>query len=169
MAEKQVRRDPPVWPPRAGRPRVLVEARDDGWRRTTVTVLEQRGYEVIGCVGPRSESDEPCPAVEGGRCPGAAHADVVICDFDAADHHTRSLPTAVAHELREGASVIVLVGPADAHLHRDVLEGCRVLHRPVGQEDLLGAVATAVDELVHTPAPRSGSTRPVKWSRPPDR
>lgn len=166
MAEGRQRVDPPSWGPRQGRPRVLVEARDDRWRAGTVGALEAGGYEVIGCEGPKPELEEPCPAVDGARCPGAAHADVVVCDFDPTDAHSRSLPGAVAHELREGASVLVLASPEDAARHREALEGCRLLHHPVDQDDLLAEVAIAVDELVHTPAPQTGRTRPP-WARPP--
>jgi hypothetical protein len=169
MSEGRQWVDPPSWPPRQGRPRVLIEARDDAWRGATVRVLGDRGYEVIGCAGPRPDLDEACPAIDGGRCPGAAHADVVICDFDPGDDRTRNLPTVVAHELREGASVIVLVDPADGARHRDALEGCRLLHRPVGQEDLLAAVGTAVDELRATPPPRTGPDRRVIPSPRPSR
>jgi hypothetical protein len=166
MAGSRQRVDPPSWSPRSGRPRVLVEAGDETWRRSTADDLEGCGYEVIGCAGPEPDHRELCPAVDGGRCPGAAHADVVICRFDSSDEHTRGLPAAVAHELRDGASVLLLVDPTDTDRHKGALEGCRVLHRPVAREVLLAEVATAVDDLAHTPVPRTGGARPAGRAKP---
>lgn len=165
MAGKRRLIDPPVWSPRHGRYRVLVEARDGTWRREVVSALEAAGYEVIACGGPDPSHDRSCPVVEGGRCPTSPHADVVVCDVDAGDREHRELPVAVAHELRAGATVIALLTPELEDRYRHELEGCRRLHHPVGTGELLGAVAAALDELAGTPAPRP--LRPSRRPRPP--
>jgi hypothetical protein len=64
--------------------------------------------------------------------------------------------------------VVLLVDPGDPERHPEALEGCRVLRRPVGRDDLLAVVAEAVDDLAHTPPPRTDRIRPVGWSRPAD-
>lgn len=152
-----------VWPARSELPRVLVESRDDERRRSMEAALRSHRYEVISCAGPDSEHDRPCPAVNGARCHVAAHADVVICDFDASDLHSRSLPAAVSHELRTGASVIVQVESPVADRYRDELEGCRVLLHPVADEELLAAVEAALDDLADTPPPRPIRPRRRPW------
>jgi hypothetical protein len=154
-----------MWPSREGCPRVLVEARDDERRTTMVTAFEGRHYQVIDCEGPKHEGDHLCPVMEGERCPGAAHADVVVCDFDDSDPYSRGLPAAVVHELRAGASVIVQVAAPVADRYREELEGCRLLYRPVALQELLDAVAAALDDLADTPAPRPLRSHGPAWAR----
>ena len=158
-------KDPPIWPPRHGRSRVLVEARDPERRRRLGSALETSGYEVLDCEGPDPDHDHLCPAVEGGRCPGAAHADVVVCSFDDNDPHTRGLPTAVVRELRAGAVAIVLVEESLAARYEQELEGCRLLADAVPVDDVVAAVAEALDELSRTPPPRPFRSRRLIWSQ----
>jgi hypothetical protein len=157
--------DPPVWPTRQGEARALVEAAEEAERHWLEEALVAAGYEVLCCAGPRPEAGAPCPAVDGDRCPGAAHADVVVCSFDDTDEHRRSIPGAVAHELREGASVVALVDPDAAGPCRDDLIDCRQLLRPVTTEAVLTAVADAVADLVDTPEPEPVHSRRQRWPR----
>jgi hypothetical protein len=154
---------PPVWSQRVGRPRVLVEGSDEAWRRATMAELEKYGYDVLGCAGPDLDHDEHCPAVEGERCPGSAHADVVVCDLDLTDGHAAQVPRAVARELRDGASVIVVLDePEEAD---GDLDGCRLVERPASPVEVVVEVERAVDDLRNTPAPMPIHSRRQLWGR----
>jgi hypothetical protein len=130
-----------------------------------VAALEGRHYQVIDCEGSQPDQGHLCPAVEGGRCPGAAHADVVVCEFDDGDQHSRGVPAAVIHELRAGASVIVMVEESVADRCREELDGCRLLYRPVAADELLDAVAAALKDLAATPPPRPSRSHGLSWAR----
>lgn len=167
MAGTGPHQEPPVWPPRDDRPRVLVECSGDGRRDRLVAVLEGRNHAVIDCAGPKPDEGHLCPAVEGGRCPGAAHADVVVCDLDERDPSSLEVPEAVAHELRVGASVIVVVSEEVARRHEDELADCRLLCRPVTPDEVLAAVDEALEDLARTPPPRPLRPPGQQGPRPP--
>ena len=167
MAGTGAHHEPPVWAPRDSRRRVLVECSDAERRAGVVAVLEGRNHTVIDCTGPKPDDGRPCPAVEGGRCPGAAHADVVVCDFDERDPSSLAVPGAVAHELRAGASVIVVVSEQVAGRHEDALAGCRLLYRPVTTDEIAAAVDVALEDLARTPAPRPLRPPGQRGPRPP--
>lgn len=152
MAERRLL-SAPVWPARDDRARVLVEARDEARRTATERTLGAGGYEVLSCTGPVAGHDEDCPAVGGGRCHAAAHADVVVCDLDLTDPYCRDIPAAVVREMRAGAAVVVLTDGGGAELHLDELEGCRLLDAPVDDDRLLQEVAAALEHLAEAPRP----------------
>ncbi len=154
--------EPPPWPVRDVRARVLVESRDPALRHAVKVALGD-DYVVVDCGGP--DPGEVCPAVEHGHCPTAAHADVVVCDFRSSDEHSRALPAAVAGELRDGASVIVQVARPTAERHDETLAGTTLLYHPVRRDELRRAVTDAVARLDATP--RRGVHGPrLAWSPP---
>lgn len=65
----------PTWPPRDGRPRVLVEV--PGGRWLAATEAEAAGLQVLCCSGPRPGRPR-CPVLDGEPCPLAAEADAVV-------------------------------------------------------------------------------------------
>lgn len=67
----------PSWAPASPHPRVLLEAPAGRWRLTSK--LGEAGVPVLRCAGPASRAaNVPCPLLEGGVCPLAAGADVVV-------------------------------------------------------------------------------------------
>jgi hypothetical protein len=70
--------EPPIWPARRGRARVLVENPDGAevWAHTEA--LREAGYDVASCFGPSARARVVCPLVSDGRCAAVADADVVI-------------------------------------------------------------------------------------------
>lgn len=67
----------PPWSPGSPHPRVLLEATGSRWRLTSG--LREAGVPVLRCAGPAARpSTAPCPLLEGGRCPLAEGADVVV-------------------------------------------------------------------------------------------
>jgi hypothetical protein len=65
----------PTWPPRCGRPRVLVEAPGARWHAEGAA--RAAGFDLLVCPGPGARWSR-CPAVKGDRCPLAGQADLVV-------------------------------------------------------------------------------------------
>lgn len=74
------RAQPPRWPDGAAGTRVLVEYPDPLVRDILERELRARGYQVLGCAGPRpdSEGGVSCPLLHQEHCPAVDGADVVI-------------------------------------------------------------------------------------------
>ena len=74
----------PGWPPRAGGPRVLVEAR--GWaERPDAALLRAQGAEVRQCAGPDEARGRDCPLLAAGQCAAAEGADVIMAALPPGD------------------------------------------------------------------------------------
>jgi hypothetical protein len=70
----------PTWPAADGRRRVLVET--PGARWPAEPAVASRGFQVIACGGPANRPGRrPCPALQGGTCPLARDADVVVVRY----------------------------------------------------------------------------------------
>lgn len=71
----------PAWTGgRGARPRVLLEHPDPAALRVLGDGLEDEGFDVLTCSGPRPEVGprKRCPLLRGEACPGADGADVVV-------------------------------------------------------------------------------------------
>jgi hypothetical protein len=67
----------PSWAPGSAHPRVLLEAAGGRWQLTKK--LGEAGVPVLRCPGPAARpANVPCPLLEGGRCPLADGADVIV-------------------------------------------------------------------------------------------
>ena len=73
----------------AGRLRVLVENPSPALRVAGFSAYQEAGLDVALCSGPEGGGD-PCPLVEGGECPLAEAADVIVFALD------RGAPTGTA-------------------------------------------------------------------------
>lgn len=74
------RTEPPHWPDGRGGVRVLVEHSDPVIRDILERGLGDRGYEVLGCAGPRPDVDGAvsCPLLHQEHCPAIDGADIVV-------------------------------------------------------------------------------------------
>lgn len=128
----------PPWAPGAAHPRVLLEATGGRWRLTSA--LADAGVSLLRCPGPAARpADVPCPVLDGGACPLAAGADVVVHALGRDD--PRCAAVLEAHE-RAGGRVVAL-GPG-------------------GTEDLEEVVA----EILGTGAGGSATGSGVEAARP---
>ena len=99
----------PSWPPGSAHPRVLLEATGGRWRLTTR--LAEAGVSLLRCPGPSVRPiNVPCPVLEGGTCPLAAGADVIVHALGGDD--PRCAAVLAAH--RHAGAKVVEVGPAGA-------------------------------------------------------
>lgn len=94
----------PTWPGAHDRPRLLVEGSAGGWQSPAAVAT---GAQVLACPGPHGRRSG-CPALDGGTCPLAAGADLVVVSpaGDAAEW----APLVEAHRVRH-AGVPVCVTP----------------------------------------------------------
>lgn len=99
----------PSWPAGSAHPRVLLEAAGGRWRLTTK--LAQAGVPLLRCPGPSVRpTNVPCPALDGGTCPLAQGADVIVHALGGDD--PRCAAVLAAH--RHAGAKVVEVGPAGA-------------------------------------------------------
>ena len=133
------------WPEDSGRPRVLVEDPDGAVLWAYTRILDEAGYDVVGCQGPTGADGgglarRCCPLLVGEPCPLVAGADVVVS--------TTSLP--------EGAEILEAVSQHEAPLvvsgpQRTVEARTRSMRPvtslpyPVTREKLVEAVSAALE------------------------
>lgn len=125
------------------RPRVVVEHEDPVWRWAAAGVLEQAGYQVLGCGGPHELADGKCPMVTTGRCALIEGADVVVNGLGIREPVHQDVLGAV----QGSSSVPVLVelpSPQRERLAAD-FPGCQRIPFPVRPQDLVTAVGAAVE------------------------
>jgi hypothetical protein len=72
----------------------------------------------------------------------------------------------VSAELRAGVSVIVMTAAPVAEREAEALTDCRVLCHPVRREELLAAVATALEDLAGTENMTHLHPEPLHWTPP---
>ncbi len=94
----------PTWPPADRRPRVLVEVAGRRW--SGERAAEEAGLATAMCAGPGGRSAHGCPVLEGGRCPLADGADVIIVLLDPNDERSAQLVRA-HREQSPGTPVLV--------------------------------------------------------------
>jgi hypothetical protein len=120
------------WPPNESRPRILIEVAGRRW--SGELGAEREGLATTLCAGPDHRGPHACPVLEGGTCPLADGADVIVVLLDPDDERTRQL--------------------IDAHHRRSPETPILVRHRnggepvPEGCAELDGDGARAVAQLV---------------------
>lgn len=129
-----------------GRHRVLIENSDFGTGYSVGRLLMEEGYAVAVCEGPDCRQARRCPLVATGECDLAAKADVIVhsLDLNRPDH------AEVLRALRgryPAARIVVEIPEPSVARHRELLEGCSVLHSPATRTSLTHAVGTAVATL----------------------
>jgi hypothetical protein len=101
-----------------GRVRVLVESADPTLRIAEFRRYRDAGLDVTLCGGP--VGDERCPLVDGGECPSADSADVVLFGLDAGGD------VLAAHRAQHPSLPVV----AEVRRDRPVPDGCTALPFP---------------------------------------
>ncbi len=130
----------PSFPGPHDRPRVLVEVPGGRWHAEAEATAA--GYQVVSCPGPRPGPGGHCPLLEGGRCPLADQADVIVVSL-AVDgpgeailrrHRARNPDTPVCVASFRQADLEAAEGKADAvvPLSRDVAPLLATLDRLTG-------------------------------------
>lgn len=134
----------PAWPTSDVRPRVVVEHEDPVWRWAAAGLLEDAGYQVLGCGGPHELTDGGCPMVAEGRCTLIDGADVVINGLGVRDPAHRAVLASIrAHS--SGLPVLVeLPSTQQDRLEAD-FPGCQRIPFPVRPHDLVTAVSVALE------------------------
>lgn len=101
--------DLPRWSSeRSQRPRVLLEHRDPAVLEILSDGLEEEGFEVLHCGGPRPEVGlgRQCPLLRGEACPGVDGADVVVTSLLVEDEEQGRIVVSL-NNLPEGPPVLL--------------------------------------------------------------
>ena len=126
------------WP---GRPRILVEHRDEADGLALASSLRQAGYAVAVCPGP--ERSEGCPLVGSEGCAVAHGADVIVSSLGLERPGTRDVLWALRTRC-PGVPLIVEVAPGQEDDWPNLLQGCDLIASPVAPEQLVAAVHEAL-------------------------
>lgn len=112
---------PNRWPERwsdGNVPRVLIEDDSSAWRWRVAGAVADAGCEVGWCEGPDHSQGRGCPLIEGGTCPLAEGADVIVFGLWSGSRECRAL----LHEL-VGLGKVVLAELVDPRAAHEVPEG----------------------------------------------
>jgi hypothetical protein len=141
----------PTWPPGEHRPRVLVEVAGRRW--SGERAADAAGLATAMCAGPRARGEHGCPVLEGGRCPLADGADVIVVLLDPDDERSEELVRA-HRELSPGTPVLVRHHrSADGGADVEVDAGCIELEAdgPDAVAQVLALVGSRPDPADPTP------------------
>jgi hypothetical protein len=111
----------PTWPSGEDRPRVLVEVAGRRW--SGERLAEQAGLATAMCAGPSARGEYGCPVLEGGHCPLADGADVIVMLLDPHDEQSEQLVRA-HHAQSPGTPVLVRHQAAVRDDEAIALPGC---------------------------------------------
>lgn len=122
--------------------RILIEHTDGAARDVMARALTEAGYAVETCRGPAKGN---CPLVNGGDCPMAQSADVIVCGLHLANAENRAVLH--AHEVRSpGTPVIVEASAWQAKEYATAVRSAHVVEHPLSRESLVDAVRHACTE-----------------------
>ena len=151
MSERSRSWEPGNWSAPTGRPRVLIEDPDGAIRWASESFLVREGFDVAACGGPEVMGRHTCPLVADGHCQLSAGADVVYTSL--AWHKPENREVLMALRARHpGTPVVVEIPYPEVERFRDVLEGCHLVHTPVGRAAMVAAIRTALEQGVPEPA-----------------
>lgn len=135
--------EPGSWPPRTGRPRVLLEDPDGAILAVTESFLVREGFDVATCGGPEEMGRRSCPLVSQGRCHLAQEADVVYTNLRWQHAPSRD----VLHALRAchpRTPVVVETTQPLMERFRDLMQGSHLVWVPAGRKATLAAIRRAL-------------------------
>ena len=132
-----------------GQQTVLVVSSDRGLSTAVAGWLENAGYQVMTCPGPRG-SQARCYGLQGGRCALDAGADLTVLDLhpvgpDLVDRTTRA---ALVDLYRSGNRPVLVLADELGCVPQDAASGAAVSARTTNRGSLLATVA----ELLRSPA-----------------
>jgi DNA-binding NtrC family response regulator len=142
--------EPGDWSVPTGRPRVLLEDPDGAMLWASESFLVREGFEVATCRGPEQMGRHACPLVADGECELSAGADVIYTSLAWHDPASREVLKALRAR-HPGTPVVVEIPSPDVAKFQDVLEGCQLVHTPVGRVAMAAAIRTALEQGVPEP------------------
>ncbi len=123
-------------------PRVLVEEEDGAVRAAIVEMLEDAGFESVGCGGPDTQISGHCPLENHKECGTARHADVIFCSLRMSDPRNREILKSLKRLHRNTPIVVEVPKPQAASLHGSLI-GTHVIYTPITRRSLTKAVLDA--------------------------
>ncbi len=123
-------------------PRVLVEESDGAIRDAMVQVLEEAGFEAVGCGGPDDHPGSRCPLVADGECPAAQLADVILFSLRISDPVNQAVLRALKRRHPSTPIVVEVPKPKVVALN-ELLVGTHPVHSPLTRRSLTRAVRDA--------------------------
>ena len=124
------------------RPRVLVEEEDGAVRAAIVDMLEDAGFESIGCGGPDSQASGHCPLESHEKCGATENTDVIFCSLRMSDPRNREILKSLKRLHRNTPIVVEVPKPQAASLHGSLI-GTHVVYTPITRRSLTKAVLDA--------------------------
>lgn len=124
------------------RPRVLVEEEDGAVRAAIMEMLDDAGFESVGCGGPDTQSSGHCPLENHEECGAATQADVIFCSLRMSDPRNRQVLKGLKRLHRNTPIVVEVPKPQAASLHGSLI-GTHVVYTPITRRSLTKAVLDA--------------------------
>lgn len=143
----------PAWTGGRGeRPRILLEHPDPAALRVLGDGLEDEGFDVLTCGGPRPEvgPEKTCPLLRGKGCPGVDGADVVVTGLLVEDDEQGRIVLALTN-LPDGPPVLLEATSLQAQ-RRFGPGAAPALHYPFADAQVLAAQIRGLLRD-HTPVP----------------
>ena len=126
------------------RPRVLVEASDVAQAYANWRLLDNEGYEVSWCPGPRGFSPRRCPLVACGRCELVERAAVVVSSLELHRQSSRNVVAAL-RRLHPDTPVVIQAPQQMLAQWSPLFEGhWEPMPRPANKRTLLNSVEFAL-------------------------
>jgi hypothetical protein len=122
---------------------VLLEEPEGAEASVIWGLLEDSGYKVSWCPGPKGPPPSWCPLLSGHRCSLVESADVVVSALGFHDSSCRQVLEELGR-LHPEAAVIVQTPPSEAVQWEPLLEGHLMLPMPLSARALLEDVEAAL-------------------------
>ena len=123
-------------------PRVLVEETDGAIRDSMIQILEEAGFEAVGCGGPNDHPGSRCPLVVDGTCPAASLADVILFSLRISNPANREVLRSLKQRHPSTPIIVEVPKPKVAALN-ELLVGTHPVHSPLTRRSLTRAVRNA--------------------------
>lgn len=123
--------------------RVLVEESDSVKRGAITRLLNDAGFEAIGCGGPKEHPGKRCPLDGGNGCDAAAGTDVIFFSFHMADPESRKILKDLKR-LHPKTPIVVEIPKPQAMGHHGLLVGTHIAYAPVTRRSLTEAIMDAL-------------------------
>jgi DNA-binding NtrC family response regulator len=129
-----------------GRIRVVVENEDFAERFVARKILEEAGFDVVGCGGPAELAGSRCPLTVGEDCAAIRDADVVVSSFRVEGSQGAEILASIRRRYPE-TPVIVEAPGAAVQGNEALLEGCHVVFPLTA-----GRLRDTVNEVIGSPS-----------------
>jgi len=123
-------------------PRVLVEESDGAIRESVVNLLEDAGFEAVGCGGPGENHGARCPLSGTTGCSAAADADVIFFSFRLADPENQQILRMLKRQ-HPNTPIVVEVPKPKVMTYQELLVGTHPVYTPLTRRTITRAVLNA--------------------------